>query len=86
MTLPITPNNSTTTSTKIIQGTNDVVNAEVSFFSRTKNIADTYMNYTRPPLAIGLEPIKKAFLSINKELSVIGIKSKHIPLTYSTPP
>jgi two-component system, OmpR family, sensor histidine kinase VicK len=54
--------NRTTTSTKIIQGTHDVIDAEVAFFSRTKNIADTYMNYTRPPLAIGIEPIRKAFL------------------------
>ncbi len=54
--------NRTTTSTKIIQGTHDVIDAEVAFFSITKNIADTYMNYTRPPLAIGIEPIRKAFL------------------------
>jgi two-component system, OmpR family, sensor histidine kinase VicK len=62
LTLPLTPNNRKTTSTKIILGTNDVIDAEVAFFSRTKHIADTYMNYTRPPLAIGIEPIKKAFL------------------------
>jgi two-component system, OmpR family, sensor histidine kinase VicK len=66
LTLPLPSNNdngtTTTTSTKIIQGTNDVVDAEVAFFSRTKKIADTYMNYTRPPLAVGLGPIKKAFL------------------------
>jgi two-component system, OmpR family, sensor histidine kinase VicK len=67
LTLPLPSNNdngttTTTTTTKIIQGTNDVVDAEVAFFSRTKKIADTYMNYTRPPLAVGLGPIKKAFL------------------------
>jgi two-component system sensor histidine kinase VicK len=66
LTFPLPSNNdngtTTTTSTKIIQGTNDVVDAEVAFFSRTKKIADTYMNYTRPPLAVGLGPIKKAFL------------------------
>jgi len=55
-------NRTTSTSTKIIQGTQDVVDAEVAFFSRTKKIADTYMNYTRPPLAVGIEPVKKAFL------------------------
>lgn len=55
-------NRPTSTSTKIIQGTKDVIDAEVAFFSRTKKIADTYMNYTRPPLAIGIEPVKKAFL------------------------
>src|SRR5436309_10492454 len=53
---------SSNTTTKVIQGTKSVVNAEVTFFSNVKSRADTYMNYTRPPLAIGLEPIKKAFL------------------------
>jgi hypothetical protein len=51
-----------TTTTKIIHETTAVVNAEVAFLSKTKLKADTYMNYTRPPLAIGLEPIKRAFL------------------------
>ena len=60
MTLP-TSNNGITT-TKIILESTAVVNAEVALFSKTKNNADTYMNYTRPPLAIGLKPIKKAFL------------------------
>jgi signal transduction histidine kinase len=39
-----------------------VVDAEVFFFYKARNKADTYMNYTRPPLAVGLEPIRKAFL------------------------
>lgn len=51
----------TRSTTKVIRGTPKVVDAEVVFFSRAKNKADTYMNYTRPPLAVGLEPIKKAF-------------------------
>jgi two-component system, OmpR family, sensor histidine kinase VicK len=52
----------TSTSTKVIRGTTKVVQTEVRFFHKTKNKADTYMNYTRPPLAITFEPIKKAFL------------------------
>ncbi|SRR5581483_4513204 len=56
-----TSNNGITT-TKIIHETTAVVNAEVALFSKTKNKAGIYMNYTRPPLAIGLEPIKKVFL------------------------
>ena len=52
----------TTTTTKIIHGTTKVVQTEVRFFHKTKNKADTYMNYTRPPLAITFEPIRKAFL------------------------
>src|SRR5712692_1097296 len=62
MTHPLNSYNGTTTSTKIIQGTSDVIAAEVTFFFTTKKKADTYMNYTRPPLAIGLDPIRKAFL------------------------
>jgi hypothetical protein len=62
LTRPLNPYNGTTRSTKIIQGTTDVIAAEVAFFSTTKEKADTYMNYTRPPLAIGLDPIRKAFL------------------------
>jgi two-component system sensor histidine kinase VicK len=54
--------NRRTTSTKIIQGATDVIAAEVAFFSNTSKKADTYMNYTRPPLAVGLGSIKKAFL------------------------
>jgi two-component system, OmpR family, sensor histidine kinase VicK len=52
----------TTTTTKVIRGTTKVVQTEVRFFHKTKNKADTYMNYTRPPLAITFEPIRKAFL------------------------
>ena len=51
-----------TTKTKIIHGTTKVVQTEVRFFHKTKNKADTYMNYTRPPLAITFEPIRKALL------------------------
>ena len=46
----------------MLQGTQNVIDAEVQFFSKAQNRADTYMNYTRPPLAIGLDPIRKAFL------------------------
>ena len=38
-------------STKVIHGTTNVVQTEVRFFHKTKNKADTYMNYTRSPLA-----------------------------------
>jgi two-component system, OmpR family, sensor histidine kinase VicK len=62
LTHPLNSHNGKTRSTKIIQGGTDAIAAEVAFFSMTKEKADTYMNYTRPPLAIGLEPIRKAFL------------------------
>jgi len=66
LTARLTPNSTakptkTGTTTKVIRGTSKVVDTEVDFFSKARNNADTYMNYTRPPLAVGLEPIKKAF-------------------------
>jgi two-component system sensor histidine kinase VicK len=48
--------------TEVLHGTEDVLNAEVRFFSNTKRRIDTCMNYTRPPLAVGIGQIKKAFL------------------------
>jgi hypothetical protein len=47
---------------EVIEGTQNVIDAEVQFFSKAQTRVDTYMNYTRPPLAIGLDPIRKAFL------------------------
>jgi two-component system, OmpR family, sensor histidine kinase VicK len=66
--------NRATTSTKIIHGTKEVIDAEVVFFSNTENKADTYMNYTRPPLAVMLEPIKKAFLDAKDR----GVKLRYL--------
>jgi len=49
--------------------------AEVRFIYKAKTKIDTCMNYTRPPLAILIEPIKKAFLDA---------KSRDIRLRYLT--
>ena len=66
-----------TTKTKIIHGTTKVVQTEVRFFHKTKNKADTYMNYTRPPLAITFEPIRKAFLDAkNRGVHLSRFQSK----------
>ncbi len=46
----------------ILKGTQNVIDAEVQSFSKAQTRVDTYMNYTRPPLAIGLDPIREAFL------------------------
>ncbi|MFY9870854.1 MAG: hypothetical protein WAK17_14150 [Candidatus Nitrosopolaris sp.] len=54
--------NNYTMRTEVLQGTQNVIDAEVQFFSKAQTRVDTYMNYTRPPLAIGLDPIRKAFL------------------------
>jgi two-component system, OmpR family, sensor histidine kinase VicK len=48
--------------TKIVYGIQNVTNSELRFFSKTKKRIDTCMNYTRPPLVIGIEPIKNALL------------------------
>ncbi|MDQ6666770.1 MAG: HAMP domain-containing histidine kinase [Thermoproteota archaeon] len=61
--------------TRVIHGTKEVVDAEVAFFYSIKKKADTYMNYTRPPLAIGLDPVRNAFLDA---------KSRGVHLRYLT--
>ena len=47
---------------KIFHGVENVINTEVQFFSSSKKSIDTCMNYTRPQLAIILEPIRNAFV------------------------
>ena len=54
--------NNYTRRTEVLQGTQNVIDAEVRSFSKAQTRVDTYMNYTRPPLAIGLDPIREAFL------------------------
>ena len=44
-----------------MHGVDNVINKELQFLSKTNDRIDTCMNYTRPQLAIVLEPIKKAF-------------------------
>ena len=68
-------NNTKNIKTKIIYGVDNVIDAEVQSFSKAKTKIDTCMNYTRPPLAILIEPIKKAF---------IDAKNKGIRLRYLT--
>ena len=60
MTHRLNPHDGTT---RVIHGTKEVVNAEVAFFYNINKSADTYMDYTRPPLAIGLDPVRNAFLN-----------------------
>jgi len=61
--------------TQVLTGKEIVIDAEVRFFSKTKKRIDTSMNYTRPPLAIGLDTIRKAFLDA---------KSRRVRLRYLT--
>ncbi|MFL6376351.1 MAG: ATP-binding protein [Nitrososphaeraceae archaeon] len=54
--------NSQSTTTRLIEGIDNVLNAELQFFSNARKRIDTCMNYRRPELAIMLEQINKAFL------------------------
>lgn len=47
--------------TEIIRGSESVIGTELHFFSEAKTRIDTYMDSTRPALAIGIEPIRKSF-------------------------
>jgi two-component system sensor histidine kinase VicK len=61
--------------TELIHGIDNVIHAELEFFSNSRKRIDTCMNYTRPELAIVLEPIRKAFLDA---------KSRNVGLRYIT--
>ena len=48
--------------TYVLYGDDNVIDAELEFFANSNKGIDTCMNYTRPSLAVILEPIKKSFL------------------------
>jgi two-component system, OmpR family, sensor histidine kinase VicK len=48
--------------TEVFHGVDNVINAELQFFSNSKGRIDTCMNYTRPQLAIEITSIKKALV------------------------
>ena len=60
--------------TELFHGTKDVIEKEVLFFSRTKLRIDTCMNYSRPPLAIGIGQIKNAFL----DAKIRGVRLRYL--------
>jgi len=55
------PLNGLAEKTEVLHGTNDVLDAQMRFFSNTRGRIDTCMTY-RMHLAIGIEQIKLAFL------------------------
>jgi two-component system sensor histidine kinase VicK len=61
--------------TQVLYGSENVIDAEVRFFSEAKNRIDTCMDSTRPALAIGIESIRKSF---------VEAKSKFVQLRYLT--
>jgi hypothetical protein len=60
---------------KIFHGIENVINTELQFFSNANNRIDTCMNYTRPQLAIVLDPIRNAF---------VDAKNRGVRLRYLT--
>jgi two-component system, OmpR family, sensor histidine kinase VicK len=66
-------NNTQNIKTEVIHGVENVIDAELRCFFANKRI-DTCMNYTRPPLAIEIEPIKKAFLDAKAR----GVRLRYI--------
>jgi two-component system sensor histidine kinase VicK len=52
--------------TQVLYGIDNVINAELQFFAKTRGRIDTCMNYTRAPLAIEIDTIKKAFLDAKR--------------------
>jgi len=61
--------------TEVLYGTDNVLNAELRFFSLANTRIDTCMDYTRPRLAIGIEPIRR---------SIADAKGKGVQLRYLT--
>ena len=62
-----------------MHGVDNVIDAELEFFANSKKGIDTCMNYTRPSLAVILEPIKKAFLDAKGR----GVKLRYLTeITY----
>jgi two-component system, OmpR family, sensor histidine kinase VicK len=61
--------------TEVVYGSENVICTELRFFSEAKSRIDTCMDYTRPPLAIEIESIRKSF---------VEVKSKAVKLRYLT--
>ena len=58
----------------MLYGIDNVINTELQFFSKTRAKIDTCMNYTRPPLAIEINTIKKAFVDAKNR----GVKLRYL--------
>jgi signal transduction histidine kinase len=58
----------------VLYGIDNVINTELQFFSKTRGKIDTCMNYTRPPLAIEIDTIKKAFIDAKNR----GVKLRYL--------
>lgn len=69
------PLNTDNERTEIIHGTERVLSAESLFFAKAKSKIDTCMDPTRPPLATGIESVRRSF---------VEAKNKGVHLRYLT--
>jgi len=60
--------------TEVLYGEQNVIRSELELFSNSKKKIDTCMDYTRPPLAITIDPIRGAFTDAKKR----GIKLRYL--------
>ena len=60
--------------TEVLHGEQNVIRSELQLFCNSKKKIDTCMNYTRPPLAITIDPIRGAFVDAKKR----GIKLRYL--------
>jgi two-component system, OmpR family, sensor histidine kinase VicK len=66
--------------TEVLYGTDKVISVELQFFSKTRQHIDTCMDHTRPPLAIGIESIKRSFVDAKRR----GVKLRYLTeITYA---
>jgi two-component system, OmpR family, sensor histidine kinase VicK len=60
--------------TEALYGEQNVIGSELRLFSNSKKKIDTCMNYTRPPLAITIDPIRGAFSDAKRR----GVKLRYL--------
>ncbi|MFL6470436.1 MAG: ATP-binding protein [Nitrososphaeraceae archaeon] len=60
--------------TSVLYGAENVINIELQLFSNSQKRIDTCMNYTRPQLAIALDPIRNSFIDAKNR----GIKLRYL--------
>jgi two-component system, OmpR family, sensor histidine kinase VicK len=68
------PSDTISERTEVLHGKQNVIGAELQFFSDSDKKIDTCMNYTRPALAITIEPVRNAFIDAKKR----GIKLRYL--------
>jgi len=73
LTIPA-PSDTRSERTKVLHGKQNVIETEIQFFSDSDQKIDTCMNYTRPALAMTIEPVRNAFIDAKKR----GVKLRYL--------